>query len=267
MGQKATNQPLYFRRQSLRPYGSVTILRGRYVDDKNSHHIRVSLGLKPRFEKNLYWSPYKRVGEAAPLLQAGEEGVYVFDGFGVDHIRRYDRDGAYARTIYPFPADQIEQVKGLEWYDFPHGRKIALKQGLYQHSLFTSGDNASLDDKTAAMEGNGASAMAVRGKTLAVAKVRLNRLATDGSSGGKEVYGPRTAVTLKNFFTRDKWGQTLEAWPSSAAVSPDGKWLYLAGYAFRFEYNFDTLHAVWRMPLDGSEEPKIFAGAFDAPRV
>jgi hypothetical protein len=39
-----------------------------YVDDKDSCTVRVSLGLKPQFERTLFWSPHKRVGGVSPML-------------------------------------------------------------------------------------------------------------------------------------------------------------------------------------------------------
>src|SRR5579862_2514461 len=54
--------------------------QGVLVINKAPHTVRVSLGLKPSFEKNLYWSPYKRFSQAAPLLQATQEGVLVYEG-------------------------------------------------------------------------------------------------------------------------------------------------------------------------------------------
>ena len=35
--------------------------QGVYVDNKDSCTVRVSLGLKPQFEKTLFWSPHKRI--------------------------------------------------------------------------------------------------------------------------------------------------------------------------------------------------------------
>ncbi len=176
--------------------------QGNYVDDKNDILVRVALGLKPEFERVLYYSPKKRIGEAAPLIQAAPDGVYVFDTRGLDHLRAFDHDGNYQRTVYPFPADKLEKVEGLDWYDFPQGMKLPLKKSLYQQTLLTSGDNASLDDKLG-MDGTAASAMAIRDGRVAIAKLRLNRLQTDGSSGGKNLNGPKTCLSFKNFHIRD----------------------------------------------------------------
>jgi len=63
--------------------------RGRYIDDTKDIVIRVSLGLKPRFERTLFWSPKKRIAPGnRPSFCAAPEGIYVIEGGGVDHIRR-----------------------------------------------------------------------------------------------------------------------------------------------------------------------------------
>ena len=255
--------------------------RGKYLDDKESYAVRVSLGLKPLFERNLFWSPYKRISSIAPLIQAAPEGVLVYEGYGSDTLKLYGRDGRYLRTVYPFPAGQLAKVQGLDWFDFPQGLRLPLKKGLYQHTLLTSGENSEIDGE--ARNGNAASALGVRDARIVLAKNRLNRMALDGSTGGALLNGPesgphpqtsehrntwrqvpggpKTGVGLKGIYTMTGgWNQALEITPTSAAISPDGKWLYLAGYAWRHPYNFDTLHAVTRMPLDGAQDAKLFAG-------
>jgi len=237
--------------------------QGRYVDDKNSATVRVSLGLRPRFERNLYWSPYKRISQAAALIQASEEGVFLCEGSGVDSIRMFDHQGNYVRTVYPFPAGRYEQVKGFEWRDFPQGGRLPLKKSLYQQTLLTSGDNCNYDDQLG-RSGRAATGMAVLRHSIALVHLRLNRLATDapltlpspqggegGVRGGAALQGGKTGLELRKFVMRDSFNNVVTIGPTSAAISPDGKWLYMAGYAFRFPYNFDTLHVVTRMPLDG----------------
>ncbi len=80
---------------------------GEYIDDKDRCTVRVSLGLKALLEKRLFWSPYKRLhqgggrwgfvgtqgGLPTPRMAAAPEGVYVFEGRGVDNLRLYDHDG------------------------------------------------------------------------------------------------------------------------------------------------------------------------------
>lgn len=45
------------------------------VSEQNGCIIRVSLGLKPQFEKTLFWSPKKRLGVSTPAMRATPEGV------------------------------------------------------------------------------------------------------------------------------------------------------------------------------------------------
>lgn len=233
--------------------------QGRYVEDRKDCSVRVSLGLKPVYEKSLYSAPVKRIAESVPLIQAAEDGVYVFEGRGVDTLKRFSHKGDYEKTIYPFPADKLDQVKGLTWQQFPQdGKKWPLKHSVYLQTLLTSGDNAS-DGDVLGMSGSGASAMAVRDGRIALAKKRLNRLATDGSTGGKNLDGPKTVVT----FDQIQWQykkQAADIYPTSAAISPDGKHLYLAGYAWRFPLNFDAANCVLRMELDGDQDAVVWKG-------
>ena len=100
--------------------------------------VRVSLGLKAQFEKSLFWEPKKRIswgGAGAGwtedvIVVPRPEGVYVYDGNGVDHVRLFSHDGNYLRTVYPFPASKLKAVKGLEWKDYPHGYARPQKNGL-----------------------------------------------------------------------------------------------------------------------------------------
>ncbi len=235
--------------------------REAYVDDKESCTVRVSLGLRPRLEKILYWSPYKRIAEAAPAMAANEEGVVVCEGAGVDFIRMYDHDGNYLRTIYPFPAAKLGEVKGLDWKEVPHGFKVPWKQSLYQQTLLTSGDNCNWWD-LGGMSGRAATGIGLRGKDLVLAGIKMNRLSTDGSTGGRELLGGRTAFQLKRM-THAYGTKDAEVSPTSVAISPDGRWVYLAGFSYRLPFNFDTMHGVARLPFDGREDAKVFVGKIE----
>src|SRR5690606_35020269 len=122
--------------------------QGSYVDDRAGAVVRVSLGLKPQFERVLYHSHHKRIGETVELVHAAPEGVYVFDARGVDHLRLFDHKGDYVRTIYPFPANKLDAVQGLNRREFPQsGLTLPVKNSLYQQTLLTSGNNASKHDR------------------------------------------------------------------------------------------------------------------------
>ncbi|MHC4916514.1 MAG: NHL repeat-containing protein [Planctomycetota bacterium] len=230
---------------------------GRYVDDKGSCTVRVSLGLKPRFERTLLWSPERRVGSAPPIMRPTKGGVYVYQGRGLDHLRLFDRSGGYVRTLYPFPADRVGDVKGLEWFDFPQGYRLPLKIGSYQQTLLTSGDNAGKNG----MGGSAATAMAVGRGRIALVNERINRLAPDGTSGGMQLSGPVDVRFTYRARGTNADNKTHHVSPTSAAFSPDGKWLYLAGYVWRYTWSFDALHGVVRVPYEAEGKPTVFAGS------
>jgi len=92
-------------------------------------HMAVSLGLMPRFERNMFWDPRRRLGSfeegsilyntATPLVVPAPEGVYVFEARGLEQLRLFDHKGQYIRTVYPFPSDKLKAVKGLNWRTLP----------------------------------------------------------------------------------------------------------------------------------------------------
>jgi NHL repeat-containing protein len=232
--------------------------RGVYVDDKDALTVRVSLGLKPQFEKTLYWSPHKRISNIAPMMVARPEGVYVFEGLGVDHLRLFDHDGKYVRTIYPFPADKVGRVVALQKQKFPQdGKELPLKLGFEQATLLSSGSSAWGGGGHAG--GFGATAMAIHGNKIALAFHKVNRLATDGTSGGLPIQGPD--ISYKVRYGRSKRIRVIG--PTSVAFSPDGKYLYMTGYVWKtgaHAGNASCYHVVKRMEYAKQDAPTVFAG-------
>jgi hypothetical protein len=249
------NAPVQFKKSSL----SQQIVwdgkddQGKLTDNKNDLTIRVSLGLKPMFEKNLYWSPYKRISQAAPIIQACEEGVLVCESSGIDTIKLYDHEGKYVRTVYPFPSNKVESIKSLEWKDFPQGMRLPWKQSIYQQTFLTSGDNCSWFNQ-GGRTGRGATGMAVLGKRIALGNLKLNRLNTDGTS--ENLLGGKTTSSIPAGGVK-----VTEIGPTSMAISPDNKWVYLAGYTYRFSQNFDTHNGVQKISLDDPGDATLFVGA------
>jgi hypothetical protein len=235
--------------------------RGRYIDDKDSHTVRVSLGLRARYERHFLWSPYRRVGGKTPSICAQPEGVYVFEGSGFDHLRLFDHQGRYLRTVYPFPAGKLEEVLGLKRHTYPQsGKSLPWKQGFYEATLLTSGYTGIRNKYEEPRYGTGSGAMAVRAGRIALPCLKLNRFATDGSSGGMPFEGPKTAITVRRGRTR----QPRDVPPRSAALSPDGKTLYITGFAWDNGHacgNFEWLHGVAKLDLLKGKRPELFAGS------
>ena len=247
--------------------------QGVYVDDKDRITVRVSLGLKPQFEKSLMWEPKRRVGQAAPLIQATSEGVYVYDAdLLTEHLRLFDHRGAYVRTLFPFPASQLDKVEGLLRRPSElDGRPVPVKPdrplqshllttGLIRDAMNLEAGGGSQDER---LIGVALAMVAMGGKDGRIALVNdgLNRLSPDGSTGGFTLTGPRTAVPVQQ---GGEGGKPIEVGPSSAALSPDGKWLYLTGYQWKQMGHYaqkEWLHGVTRMAFDGKTPPEVFAGS------
>ena len=254
--------------------------QGVYIDDKASCVVRVSLGLKPKFERSLLWVPQRRLGAwqggtslvslPVPLLCAAPEGMYVYEGAGVEHLRLFDRSGGYLRTVYPFPANKLDQVKGLSTYVFPQdGQRLPHKIGFCQATLLTSGVTGQRDDRLKSMYGAAALALTVRGTRIAMTHQKLNRLATDGSTGGLPLGGPAVTYPVP-MGGMNRHNSVEHVSPLSLAFSPDGKWLYLSGYMYRdyrmtgSDYSIkDCLHGVVRLNFEKDEPPVLFAGSMD----
>ncbi len=252
--------------------------QGVYIDDKEDLTVRVSLGLKPRFERTLFWATKKRWSGEPPIICAAPEGVYVYDsGSSIDHVRLFDHKGDYVRTVYPFPADRIGTVAGLHRHRFPQdGATLALKCNFLQTTMLTSGTNChpvTYKPKTKTYEsvvagypchfgmyGRAARGMTVHRGKLALAYWKLNRFGTDGGGAGCRIYGPKASLPGRMRTVHSFRGGTYEVGPRSLAISPDGKWLYLSGYFWSQPWNYDSLHAVLRMPFDGGQPPQLFLG-------
>ncbi|MCK6472383.1 MAG: hypothetical protein L6R28_11620 [Planctomycetes bacterium] len=252
---------------------------GFYIDDKDAHTVRVSLGLKPQFDRNLWWEPMRRMGSwlggtpfvnlPVPRMYAGPDGMYVFEGRAVDQLRLFDRDGNYLRTVYPFPADKVDNVIGVNTHTFPQdGQTLPRKIGFCQGTLLTSGSTAEKENREQSMCGAGALAIAVQGSRIALGFRTLNRLATDGSSGGLPLSGPSLTFPAQIGNGGNRKVSTDPCSPVSLAFSPDGKTLYATGYLYRdywdqggdFAFK-DSLHGVVKLEYEKDAPPQPFAGS------
>ncbi|KKK76447.1 hypothetical protein LCGC14_2863550, partial [marine sediment metagenome] len=205
-----------------------------------------------------FWSPYKRVGAYPPIIAACPEGVVVFDGRGVDHLRLFDHDGKYLRTIHPFSRKTVGRVTGLEHWAAPQtGLSVPRKIGYTQSTLLSSGSSAIVANRYHPSEGFAASAMAIRAQRIALAHKYVNRLSTDGTSGGLAIRGAHVG------FERRYRKQIFDIGPSSAAFSPDGKWLYLTGFQWKhgtYGSGGAGRQCVYRVAFAKDDPPEVFAG-------
>ncbi len=258
---------------------------GRYLKDMDAATVRVSLGLKPRFERTLFWHPGKGAGGVLAFAPS-PEGVFVFlSGRAVDHLRMFDHDGNYVRTVYPFPHKNLDNIPGLIHHRFPDGKKMPIKPNWLQSSMLMSGSNCTKPTykdgkyrgyRHRGTEMNGAAgyAMAVAGKRIALVGDRYSRLSTDGTSGGLKLHGS-AELAFKDLKEKVNWGRrgdidertTDSVRPKEVAFSPDGEWMYLTMYNETHSGSFGHVwwrHAVMRKRYADDSPPEIFAGGRDA---
>ena len=219
------NAPAPFQKNSLQQ----TVVwdskddQGKYVDDKDALTVRVSLGLKPRFERHVLWSPHRRFQMRPPSFCAQPEGVYVFDGTMTDFIYLFDHRGRYVRTVYPFPSDKLNELVGVRTRVFEQsGKRLPWKGGYLRSTLLTCGGNTRLRTAMEQLRSSANSAMAVRNGRIVLAYFALNRLATDGTSGGRPLDGPETHLAKSH--------RLPPYYPRSIALSPGGKTAYVTGF-------------------------------------
>lgn len=231
-----------------------------YVENKNDHIIRVSLGLKPQFERNVLWAPHRRISAKRAVLASCSEGILVCEGQGVDHLRLFDHSGDYIKTIYPFSSEKVSQVKGLLVHEFPQdGQKLPIKQGHVQSTLLTSGTSCSSTDIFGT--GRAADVMAAHKNTILIAQNKLNWLGLDGTSNGREILGVDISQEVSLHTIHEFRGGNYKIGPKSMAFSPDGKWVYMTCYFWDFSWHQGALHAVTRMATDKNEAPVLWKGS------
>lgn len=237
--------------------------KGKYIDNLSNISVRVSLGLKPTYEKDLYSSHYKRISEL-PSIAVAKEGIYVFEGHGRDQLRLFGHNGEYIKTIYPFPASKIENVKGIQWQQFANRPKVPEKNSIYHQTLLTSGDNYNeRGGPKSGMEGKAACAIAVHNGRMALVMETLNRISTDGSTGGFNLTGPKVGFSFVNGgYGEVGKGNVNVVGPSSVAFSPDGKTLYMTGFLWHYTYVGvpGSLPAVMKMNYETDDLPTVFLG-------
>ncbi|PCJ52583.1 MAG: hypothetical protein COA79_23550 [Planctomycetota bacterium] len=234
--------------------------KGEYIKNLNIKTIRVSLGLKPQFERTMNWEPKKPSSSRAQLVCARPEGVYVYHSGMYDHLKFYDHNGNYMKTIYPFSKDNIDKIKGLRTHKFPHsGKTLPLKTGFYQGSLLHP-ISAPLK-VTRRTQSFAASAMAIHGDKIALAGKTLARLATDGTTGGASMNGPNISLEVK--IGSRSLPKIAQPW--STAFSPDGKYIYFSAIGWRYfhtpAFDWGTYNCILRMEYKKNSKPTLFLGS------
>ncbi|PCJ58855.1 MAG: hypothetical protein COA79_12365 [Planctomycetota bacterium] len=254
---------------------------GKYIKEFSDVQVRVSLGLKPVFDKSLFDEPKRRHSIARIQMATHQDGVYVYDGGnGIDFVKLYDFDGNYKKTIYPFPANKIKEIKNLKHKELPSkDGKYPAKVNFLGTSFLRTGSNYALNlvtptifgSKHYGMYGKAASFIAVSKKNITIGMGHLARLDNTGGSGGLDFHGPQVGPIIS--YGKDRTKAIVP--PTSVAFSPNGKKLYLAGYHYCVygkasgdiitSGNWKTQHMVYELDYNSNEKPKVFLGNPNKP--
>ncbi|KPJ69713.1 MAG: hypothetical protein AMS14_11320 [Planctomycetes bacterium DG_20] len=212
-------------------------------------NIRVRLGLKPTFSHLIGASPEVH-GTACGLGCDAQGQLYVMYLFGgLSHhytslgLKVYDRDGRYVRQVMPYSAAlPPEKRRGVQWISLDGAAPVPLvfhghSRGLYPETGATNRQSILFrpDGKliTTSDHFDNPSGLTAR---------RVLVLGQDGAVG-TDYLGPKITVGR------------VGGW-IVAALSPDGKTIYLSGGRERK----GPATAVFRTTWDNPGEPEVFVG-------
>jgi hypothetical protein len=227
---------------------------GRYIDDVENYRVRVSLGLRARMERTLWWSGVKAAQATTPkyggrhlLMAPTPEGIVVWLNGSTPQLILYDHGGNYVRTLYPFPSKAVGRspdecrIQGMKWRAYPPGGE-ELPDKLLGHDQDTFLPDEDIWD------------LVVHGDRVWMIGVIAKCIKTDGSA---RLSGPTVAMVRG----KDGKGEPVYAKPTASAISPDGKRLYTTGYAWlQGSYDQRWFHVVNVTDLEGDGTMRPFVG-------
>lgn len=219
--------------------------------------VRVGLGLNPKLDRFLGWSP-----DAIPLkafcgFAPGPNGqLFVLTGghetsgmpVSSPHVYVLDRRCRYQRTILPPPATVTgDKAQFLQWAKTADGKDVPRRRMSYIMNTFTKGNEWSNVDPHGPV-------VTPDGRFLFLSTPRGRKSGTRwlGMLDIRDGRSPKGSVI--DLQCEGK----IENGPVSLAVSPDGKWLYLSGADKAHQKRFS--HAVCRMSLEKPGAVEVFAG-------
>ncbi len=247
------NAPAPFQKNSLKQtlYWDGKDDLGHYHKEPERLVVRVSLGLKPVFDKRLGGtSPHNTPGRIVGVA-AHSSGVYVASACGRQrlHIRHFDHEGRYVKVLTCPPARMPpERLLAMAYVEYEPGKRALHGSDLYE--------------------------------TVADHMVYLNFLGTVGDcqpaiAGGKIFFVNDGKFETSKIFAVGLDGETDDHVQGYAfmpgtehnaprlAASPDGRWIYATEVGADNQQG--SLHRVLRIPADGSSKATVFFGKSGKP--
>jgi hypothetical protein len=249
------NAPAPFRKSSLEQtvHWNGKDDLGFYHKDPEKLKVKVSLGLKPEFDRLLGPTSPKALPGYVWGIAADKDGVYVFNmGVQRGHVncRRFDHDAKYVGTLWPPSANlPPEKLGGMGYVEYAPGKRAVqapiIDWGFWREGRWLppgfGGDLGVAQCRPAAFRGriylmsSGFDHREFKGRKHFY-QPKLYYINTDGSLG---YAGIRGRLWIH--------GQRPSSCPH-IAVSPDGKWLYFV--RFQGERDAPPSHVLLRGPVE-----------------
>ncbi|MGQ9660931.1 MAG: hypothetical protein ACUVWX_01165 [Kiritimatiellia bacterium] len=249
--------------------------KGQPVDVRGTK-IRVQVGLQPRLERIVGWNGNTLGSPVVGLVVSDSGEVYVLmaDGHGRSTLRVLDRDGRYARTIMPYPAntpkDRAEPVGQIEFT--PDPQRPDVKQRL---PIVFNSHGGNLYPLTSGMRMQN---MAWHPKGFLIVASAVGNWANHrppryllafhpagGAPEGIGFVGPQIrGLADRGIGFMGGAGEGSARWFDHLAVSPDGEWIYLvqAGYSSAFKLSHCVHRVHW---ADHKEGPPPMGSRYTDP--
>lgn len=202
------------------------------------YSVRVGLGLRPGLRKVENFEPLNcGVVFGLAALPSGALGVFEVGAYPdyLPRVMAVGRDGAYVRQLFPPPADlKPEASAGMKWFRRGDGRMVPLLGEAMPRAAGAPSfcPMAACGDALYVCLFAGGGIRRIDAKTCAL-----------GAPIGDAVLGQGKGKIAAR----------------AVAATADGKWLLLTGVETAGKES-RPLHAVYRMPADGSEAPKALVG-------
>ncbi len=223
---------------------------GDYVRDPAALRVRVSLGVKPVFDKLFLGVSPKCLPGFVWGIAIGPDGAYVFckgnGAHGHVAIRTFDHEGKYVMSLVPPPANLPEsKLGGMGYVEYEKGARAIhspdILETVGRDGYILPGVNGkSVADQQPALA-NGRLFFCNSGSNILAGSVFSSRLFyvfTDGSTDVKGLDGKQFAH-----------GSHMQP---RLAASPDGKLIYMIGV--------EGAHAVFRSSALGDDKAVTFVG-------
>jgi hypothetical protein len=264
-GVLGSNAPAPFQKDSLE---QKIIWNGKddletYVKEPEKLKVKVSLGLKPVFDKLLGSTDPRNIPGAVVGIAVAEDGVYVL-ARGVNgvsshahaYLRKFDHDGNYIQSLVPPPADlPWKRLTGMGWVEYEPGKK-SLQAPIAWSSLRGNGKNF--------LPGAGG------GGLIDCQPVVVGDRFYYTNAGGIGYFGASGDPSTLHYVYTDGgtdlaglkgrpmyWVRRVCHTTPRMAASPDGKYVYWIGLKEHGKYHEPM---VLRCPLEGDARAEVFVG-------